>query len=67
MTDINKLKAIISEKGMKSNYLASRLGISKQSFSQKLNGRSKFNIEEIKELRIILNMKKSECFDIFLA
>lgn len=67
MTNTNRLKDIINDRGIKCTYIASRLGISRQSLSQKINGRTRFNNDEIKAMCDILKIKKADCFDIFLA
>lgn len=66
MTDTTKLKAIIAGKGVKQSYLADKLGISRQAFSNKINNKAPFQLTEIKTICETLKINKSECFNIFL-
>ena len=67
MIDTNKLKSIIVEKGVKNSYLAEKLGISKQSLSNKLNNKTLFSLTEVKGLCEILKISPRDCFNIFLS
>lgn len=47
--------------------LAAFLGISEQSFSSKMNGKSDFNYSEIKKIIKKYNLMPNEVIDIFFA
>lgn len=50
------LETLISESGLRKNYIAECLGISEQSFCNKLKGRRHFTEQEIKGLSEILGV-----------
>ena len=63
----NKLRAKIVERQVTHAECANLISISPQAFSQKLNGVTKFNIEECEKLGNYLEMSDSEKVDIFLS
>lgn len=63
---LNKLKGKLTEMGMSYGQCASAINISTTSFSNKINGISKFYVEEAKELSEVLKMTNEEKMDIFL-
>lgn len=67
MTDTNKLKKAIERRGLKNNYLASQMGVSVETFSRKVNGKSQFKDYEIKFLWQILGLTAEEMNSIFFA
>lgn len=56
MTNQEMLKGVIAESGLKLGYIAEQLGINRASLYNKLNGKSKFNQEEIKILCSLLKI-----------
>lgn len=64
--DLEKIKNKIKEKGLKQNYIASRLNITETALSRKLIGKNLFTINEIKELCILLDLSKEEKLKFFL-
>lgn len=56
VTDVQYLEKVISESGKKKDYLASKLGISRQTFYLKCQGKSDFTAPEIKILCNELNI-----------
>lgn len=56
MTDIKKLNKEISDSGLRKSWIAEKLGISYQSFWNKLKGKRTFKINEIIRLSNILNL-----------
>lgn len=50
MTNVALLKEIVAKSGLKSSFIAESIGISRGSWYNKLNGRTKFTAEEIKRL-----------------
>ena len=65
--NIPKLRGKITEKGKTHAECASVLGISTTAFSNKMNGTSKFYIDELETLGNFLGMTPSEKYDIFLS
>lgn len=61
-----KLKGKLVEKGLTYKDCASAIGISVTSFNNKMNGISKFYIEEVVILSNILALTSEEKIDIFL-
>ena len=53
----NKLKGIIVEKKMTQTALSKQLNMSVQGFNSKLNGKSKFLVEDAEQLAIILELE----------
>lgn len=66
MTDTNKLKAKIIEKGFNITSLAKELNTSKSTLSQKINNKIKFSQKDIREISKILNLTGEEIMIIFL-
>ena len=63
MTKLNKLKGARAEKGYSQGEMAEKLGISRDSYNLKENGKSEFKLSEIKD---ILDILDKEFVDIFL-
>lgn len=62
----DKLKGKLVEKRKNYNECSKALGITITAFSNKMNGHSKFNIEEVNSLANYLNLTNQEKIDIFL-
>lgn len=66
MTNVELLKKKVSESGLKASFIVARLGCSRASWYNKLNGKSKFTADEIKKLcdalRITSLREKEEIF-----
>lgn len=60
MTDTNKLKGRLLEKGLTQSDVAAKLGISYQSFNYKLNNIREFKASEIKRLCVILDISNKD-------
>ena len=56
MTNVKLLKEKVSESGLKSAYIAERLGISRSAWYNKLKGNSKFTTDEVKALCYLLRI-----------
>jgi hypothetical protein len=67
LTDTKRLEEIIASKGLKSSYIAEKLGISYPSFWGKMTGKRQFKVSEIGTLKEILGLTKAETYDIFLG
>ena len=65
--DNQKLKGYLIEKRKTYANCASALGISTNSFSNKMNGRSRFDIIEINNLVCYLGMPLDDAVEIFLS
>lgn len=61
----DKLKGIMREKRVTQKELAEKLGISEQAFNAKINGRSRFVIDEVVLMVSYLAIKNPQ--EIFLA
>lgn len=60
-----KLIKLISDNGLKLNFIAKKLGLERTSLYKKLHGKSKFNPEEITTLVNILHIPSREVGNIF--
>lgn len=58
----NKLKTILSEKGVKQNWLADQVGLTKSTMSNLINNRHQTNIEIAFNIADVLNMRIDEVF-----
>lgn len=68
MTNVELLKERVKESGLKSAYIAERLGISRSAWYNKLKGDSKFTTDEVKALCYILRITSlREREDIFFS
>ena len=67
MVNTKELKKKIIDSGLKSNYIADVVGISRVSFSRKLNGHIPFKASEAYVLCDILLIPEDEKHDIFFA
>lgn len=64
--DFNKLKGKMRESNKSYRECAKMIGISTASFNSKMNGRTRFYIDELEELAKILDMTFNEKANIFL-
>lgn len=60
MTDTALLKQVIHDSGLKLDYIANSIGISRQSLSKKINNVTSFNQYEIFKLCEILNITNAK-------
>ena len=67
MADIEYLKKKIEDEGIKTSFLARKIGITLQGFNYKLTGKRPFKLSEIAELRKALRLSDKETIDIFLS
>lgn len=64
----NRLRGKIVEAGFSQQSLAARLGMSKNTLSNKINGKTPFNLDEAKKICCILGIRDdAEKAQIFLA
>lgn len=59
MTNTLKLRALLIENNLTNEEVAKKLGISKQSFSMKINNKREFKASEINKLSTFLNLSNS--------
>lgn len=60
MTDTALLKQIIHDSGLKLDYIANSIGISRQSLSKKINNVANFNQYEIFKICEVLNITSAK-------
>jgi hypothetical protein len=63
--DTDRLKTAIAESGLKSGFIAEQLGVSKQAFHAKVNGRSSFRASEVYVMCDLLKLNKDQGREIF--
>ena len=67
MTNTLKLRALLIENNLTSEDVAKELGISKQSFSMKLNNKREFKSSELNKLVVLLNLTDKDFLPIFFV
>lgn len=67
MTKTNLLIEKIERSGLKINYLANLLGISRTSIRNKINNRTAFKVSEMQQLSQALNLSDDEMKLIFFT
>lgn len=58
MTNTRLLKELIDKSGLKMNFIAEYVGLSRQGLWQKINNKTPFNQFEIEKLCTLLRIKK---------
>lgn len=66
MTDTKKLRELIKESGYTYKFLASQVGITRESLYLKIEGKNEFTASQIKALAELLKLTKTQVNDIFL-
>ncbi len=64
---LHKVKGRLKENGYTYNEFSLMIGMSTTSFSDKINGRKRFYIDEVKKISKVLNFTDEEKIDIFLS
>ncbi len=67
MVNTDKLNSVIKEKGYTKESIARRLGISKQSLSNKINNKTPFRDTEVLFLKELLHLSDAAFVSIFFA
>jgi predicted transcriptional regulator len=67
MGNMSRLQEIIKESGYKKRHIAKELGISHQSFYNRLSGKSEFKSSEISKLCEVISISKKVRDEIFFA
>lgn len=65
--DVELLKEVIQNKGLKLQYVAKKLGLTGYGLNLKLSGKNDFKVSEANKLIEILNLSKDEIFSIFFT
>ncbi len=65
--DYSKLRGIIKEKGFSESMMAKEIGITKETFSKKINNESFFNSNEIVKLVELLKIDDSNIKNVFFT
>lgn len=60
-----RLRKLLQIKNIKRSYLAKKVGISYNSLTNKLNGKSEFSASEVSRIKDILNLDVKLSYDIF--
>ena len=66
MTDTKILRELIKESGYTYKFLASQIGITRESLYLKIEGKNEFTASQIKALAELLKLTKTQVNDIFL-
>lgn len=64
--NLSKLKGKLVEKGKTYQDGAETIGVSTNTFSDKINGKRKFYVDEVNKLSDLLELTNEEKIDIFL-
>ena len=67
MTRTNLLKAAMAENEYTAERLADEVGMSRQSFSLKVNNKRRFNSDEISKISHVLKLTPQRIIEIFFA
>ena len=67
MTDVNRLKEVVRDSGLKKVYIAERLGITYQGYLKKENGENEFMASEIKTMQELLRLSAKDTREIFFS
>lgn len=65
MTNIKKLRKAIKDSGMSIIFIAMRCDMSRQTFYNRINGKSEFTAKEIEALSRTLHLSKQQVEEIF--
>ncbi len=63
----SKLIRLISASGYKRSFIAQTLGISENSFRNKINGKAEFRVSEIEKLRDFLGISTEDFLEAFFS
>lgn len=67
MTNVEKLKEVIEESGLRKSFIAKRLNITPQGYWKKENGQSDFTASEVAIMKDLLNLSAKQTAEIFLS
>lgn len=63
--EYRKLNEKIEDSGYKKSFIATKLGLSKETLFNRVKGRTPWKITEIYKLENLLNLKKEDIINIF--
>lgn len=66
MPNNQAVEQIIKERGLTKQFIAQKLGVSRQAFSAKLHGRTRWSAQDIGIIKELFDLTPEEAFDIFL-
>ncbi len=66
MPNNQAVENIIKERGLTKQFVAQKLGVSRQAFSSKLHGKTRWSAEDIGIIKDLFGLTAEEAFDIFL-
>ena len=66
MLDVEKYADIVNRSGLKKVFIAEKLGISYQGYLNKEQGKNDFTTSQVKILKDLFNLTKTEVAEIFL-
>ncbi len=61
------LRGLIVTKGFTERDVAKKIGLTKETFSKKMNSKSMFNVDEIAKLTDLLNIDCNDIYKYFLV
>lgn len=67
MTNSKKLRRAIKDSGMSIIFISMKCGMSRQTFYNRLDGKSEFTASEIEKLATVLRLSKEQIAEIFLG
>lgn len=66
MLDVERYADIVNRSGLKKVFIAEKLGISYQGYLNKEQGKNDFTTSQVKILKDLFNLTKTEVAEIFL-
>ncbi|MBQ6232842.1 MAG: helix-turn-helix transcriptional regulator [Clostridia bacterium] len=66
MTNNKAVEKMIKDRGYTKQYVAEQLGVSRQAFSSKLHGKTRWSAQDISGIKDLFGLSPEETFDIFL-
>lgn len=67
MTDIKMLQEKVKQSGLRTAFIAKKVGLTPQGLYNKLNGKYEFNVSEMQNLSKLLRLSDAENMAIFFA
>lgn len=66
MLDVERYSEIVKNSGLKKVFIAEKLGLTLQGYLNKEQGKNDFTTSQVKILKDLLNLTKTEVTEIFL-
>lgn len=67
LTDSKELEKVISASGFRRDHIASKCGLTRQSLKNKIDNKTKFNIDEVKALCDLLHIDTEQMLRLFFV